>query len=312
MRKYILATLLLIVAVAVGQEYQDGEKTSDIWQKDADAGGNDLNNVGTVSSTTINNTGNIVNDTNIINDGNFTNAGNATITGTVSCHELLVNSVDMRPQESVTFSYDSGTFTDTQFQADIDSLGKYLPYGTTVQFQFSNGTYTIDQTITIAGFYGGGEIQVEAVNKVAGPSTAQNVIFDMDSSGLFYIRQNTCSDVWLDSIHMQEDGANLALVVDNFSVRVYDCYINQSVGTGTSLRFQTCSNVALQDNYFTGGNYAIQSEVMSQVLSKNNDDTGTQPAYGLRAEEGGVIAKSGTQITGGTANESTATGGEIR
>ena len=51
---------------------------------------------------------------------------------------------------------------------------------------------------------------------------------------------------------------------------------------------------------------------LSTVFSYDNDDTGTQPAYGLHATNAGTIGKQGTQPAGSTSNELADNGGEIR
>jgi hypothetical protein len=226
-------------------------------------------------------------------------------------YETMVAKGYVAPQGSVTFYYDSGTFTDTQFQSDIDSLGKYIPYGNTVRFVFSNGTYTIDQQITLNGFYGGGTLEVEAQNGVTGPTTSQNVIFTLSNTGNFYFRDSRVR-FWFQDIECTFNNNSAVLINACSSMWIYDCYFNNSTTDGAAVQIYSTPYCSLARNYFTGSNTAIKSQNMSLVESNENDDTGTQPLYGLGAYSGSTIGKSSTQPTGSTASEYTTSGGEIR
>lgn len=81
-------------------------------------------------------------------------------------------------------------------------------------------------------------------------------------------------------------------------------------GTNRDGGVQLINSVSWIINTSFSGQIGIIAMVGSQCFSNNN--SGTCSKYGLQAQQGGVIAKLGTQPTGTTANESTVSGGVIR
>lgn len=216
-----------------------------------------------------------------------------------------------------TISFTSSQ-TAAQIQAEIDEVGKYIPSGVAVTFQFGDGTYTLDTAIDFSGFYGGGSITIQGnTGDTSGLSTSQSVHLNFNNSTNGIQISDTTSVIFMDYLKITcadgYDCVKLTRVASFFRMRYG--YLLHTAKTSSSTRglrvLQSGGAITAQANYFSNNYYAIESS-QSTIYSNGNDDTGTQPTYGLRAAQGGVIAKNGTQPAGSTSNESTGSGGVIR
>jgi hypothetical protein len=87
--------------------------------------------------------------------------------------------------------------------------------------------------------------------------------------------------------------------------------LGTSTSKGSGVYVVDCQFVRVKNTYLSNIKYGIQS-ANSRIWSYDNDDTGTQPIYGLFATQGGIIGKRGTQPTGSTGDEQWLYGGKIR
>jgi hypothetical protein len=214
-----------------------------------------------------------------------------------------------------TVNFDN-SMTTAEMQALIDAVPKNLN-GNFVTFQFADGTYTMTGTLYFRYFFSGG---ITIQGNTGDPSTlttAQSVHLNAGSSS------NHVIDTWFNNVGVVTV-RNLKITVNStggyvglYAVRS-GCpqrfLYNYITGNGTSNGYGSIIDAAsayLESNYFSNINRAIETREGAIVSSNNNDDTGTQPNYGLTCKSS-VIMKNGTQPAGSTSNEITTTGGVIR
>lgn len=210
-------------------------------------------------------------------------------------------------------------------QAKIDAVGKYVPPDVTVTFQFETGkTHTETDELVWAGFFGGGVIHILGNTGEANASTlhtTQDTIIDVSGQGVHRaIRLESSSVNWqvknLKLITPDVAGYNTAGIwVKKCLYQVYIAY-NYIVCDGktrdtSGVRFFGCPMGRVNYTYVDNVKYGIMCE-FSRVESRDNDDTGTQPDYGLYCTQTGTIGKWSTQPAGAIANELEEYGGEIR
>lgn len=207
-------------------------------------------------------------------------------------------------------------------QAKIDAVGKYIPSGITITFQFEiGGTHTETDTLNFKGFFGGGLIFIQGNTAEADATilhTTQDTIIDVTA-------QTTIKAIWVQLNFVQIYIRNLRIDIPDSAgswgmfvqgnaayTQVRYSYI---LGAGTTnatrgIEFEYDGGGLISKNYVSNMQYGIVS-TMSQIVSSGNDETGTDPLYGLWAKAGGIICKSGTQPTGSTADELVDAGGLI-
>ena len=221
---------------------------------------------------------------------------------------------------SRTINLDSGMSMAT-IQATIDAVGKFIPSGQTLVFQFADGTYTLGaSTITFEGFFGGGILIIQGNTGEANATslhTTQSVILDHSANNGTAVVVNDCG-VWVKvynfKIMAKTDAADADRCLQFYNVFFFWAWYNYFLGTARTYGYGIYCYVASGDarvNYVSNMGRGISCRFNS-VFAYNNDDTGTTPAYGLSATNAGTIGKGGTNPTGNTADEYTSHGGAIR
>lgn len=206
-----------------------------------------------------------------------------------------------------------------QMQTKIDVLGKYIPEGQTITFQFeTGGTHTLDTEITFAGFFGAGNIEILGNISEADAQTkhtTQDTILDFnnDTNGLDILN----TEVWILvknlKIIVESDVVDTKCIFMDIGVRTeaWWCYfVGNATGKGRGLTARYCryarSYQCLVDNL----KYGLTSSA-SRLHAWDNDDTGTPPLYGLWSNQIAYIGKQSTQISGSTADELIDAGSQI-
>jgi hypothetical protein len=94
----------------------------------------------------------------------------------------------------------------------------------------------------------------------------------------------------------------------------YNYCINVAKTSSSSIGIYVVSGPSsiVEHNYLSNNYAGLRASNCGVIDSNNNDDTGTQPTYGMIAQTNGVIGKTGTQPAGSTGNESQSLGGQIR
>jgi hypothetical protein len=212
----------------------------------------------------------------------------------------------------------ASTDTAAEIQALIDAVPKYIPYGKTVTFQFGDGTYSLTDSLNFDGFYGGGRVNIWGnTSDSTSKSTSQSVYLDFSASNGISVQGNRVSFIEVKHFRIDTpDGNSCIYMTKNAGyVRVLYGYYTNDGKTSTSSNgvFVTqYGKVYIQANYFNNNYYAIQANDMADLVSFDNDDTGTSPTYGLRAITNSTIGKISTQPTGSTADELSQNGSAIR
>lgn len=203
----------------------------------------------------------------------------------------------------------------SEIQAAIDAVPRNLG-GYTLTIQFADGTYTIDQGISVFGFYGG------AVNAYGDASEGQNLHTDqsvtLDGSGLsdnVLTLISNAAPVVVECLHIKGNSAanyRCLFATDTMPVAVFGSYLEGN-GTGSGWGFQQIRVAAskLHTSYVSNVKDGYHVHQASVGFANDVDDTGTQPAYGLTASSGSQMGTAGTTPTGSTANTRTYFGGEI-
>jgi len=215
----------------------------------------------------------------------------------------------------ITINFNS-SMTASQIQALIDQQPRFVPWGTTLIFQFADGTYNLTEPLYFIGFFGGGRIFVQGnTSETAGLHTNQAVFLDFSgtASGLSSIYVNACSiqSFVIRYLKIRKFGSDVIKIRDSSASVVY-CYCIGNSSSHAIVEFQR-SFGRVNYTYVSGGAATgIQSDDGATIICLNNDDTGTKPVYGLDARDGAVIGRRGTKPSGSTADEHTQSGGVIR
>ena len=202
-------------------------------------------------------------------------------------------------------------------QAAIDAIPKNLG-SFNLSLRFADGTYSHASAIAVSNFYNG---KVYITGNTGESSTTlhtnQGVIFQATAAiagGLFLISNND-SNVYITNLRLNfvSSGDSSGFRGDvNKYMSIRGCYINgDDPVSGYCTWIGGASYAEVRATYFSNALNALYFSTMSTAYSNNNDDTGTQTAYGLYASSS-VIMKNGTQPTGSTADESSNAGGVIR
>ncbi len=212
-------------------------------------------------------------------------------------------------------------------QTKIDAIPKYIPNGQIITFQFeASNTHVENAALEWVGFYGGGTINIYGdTSEGNNLYNTQNTILDFtsnDANGL-YVYQCLTRVLISNLKIMVKDNVQDVVEGDNQYVSgIYarscwfdvDIRYNYILGSGTVNSqgiFVQSSSSLLVKNYVSNVRYGI-SVFGGISLANGNDDTGTQPAYGLRAYNTGTLGKKNVQPSGSVANELEQLGGAIR
>lgn len=196
----------------------------------------------------------------------------------------------------------------------------YIPAGYTVTLQFADGTHTWTSGISLEEFSGGGKIRFMGNQSEADAlHTNQAVIINgstiNDAPHIKLVNSNISIEVEKIQFQTADDNNSAAIETDSVQglVHMNACYIISTTGTrdGRGFYVKYTQNAWIENTYVSNLGNAIFAYQTSTIFSDNNDDTGTTPQYGLRAEAS-VIMKNGTQPAGNTANEISTKGGVIR
>jgi hypothetical protein len=212
--------------------------------------------------------------------------------------------------------------TETTIQAALDGIGRYIPFGVSVTVQFPEAakTYALSSGLSLGGFYGGGQININGHANASGLRTNQNTHLDgsaIVASGSTLVIYNSTVVVRINDLKVTcpNNVAGYGIRVQSCMAQswVDGCYVLQ--GTKNANMYGVIGTFApyvqVSDNYFENMGHGVSSWG-SRVYSINNDDNGTAPTYGLSAGLAGTIGKLGTQPAGSTAGELVAGGGVIR
>jgi len=234
------------------------------------------------------------------------------------------NASSRRPSYNRTIYFDN-TMSVADMQTLIDDPHRHIPDGSALTFQFrSSGatTYTMISELNWKGFYGGGELIIRGNIIEAGAETlhtSQDVFLDFagqDCNGLVFqgnmLRKITFRNL---KIRAKSDGA-----VNNsgiYSIQNYyvEGLYNYLYGNGTAVSYGfhgESGNHYLLKNYVSNIYVGIYASHGAIIKSEYNDDTGTEPIYGMAANDATIHKMYQTSQPAGSTNyEFTPNGGKI-
>ena len=218
-----------------------------------------------------------------------------------------------------TINLDS-SMSASDIQAKINEVGKYIPSGVTITFQFADGTYSLNNSLTFSGFYGGGKIYIQGNTSETNATslhTTQQVFLDFSSQDCHGIMIDTNSvDVVVRNLKIKVKTSNTHRYAVG-AIRGSRIYIGYSYLLGSTNTYGILAHFYatfgyIRRTYVSNTWVGIHSD-NALICSEENDDTGTPPRIGLRAHRAGTIGKRGTpQPSGSDYNEIAENGGEIR
>ena len=224
------------------------------------------------------------------------------VSAMLDADEIIVGGTKITPNSGTTTITLSSNMSDSVIQTNIDAQTKFVPAGTTLRFQFSNGNYTsLYDSINFLGFYGGGNIQIygEGWDTAANDSqhTNQGVYLDFSlndagpgivcsgpGAGQYRIRNLRIKAAPANTLDGPIDLNNCRALVDY-------CYLDgPNTNTGVSIAAQNVYPLGLTQNYFERLSAAMRAE-LSYIYSESNSVIGTAP-------NGGYWLRSGSYMTG--------------
>jgi len=235
----------------------------------------------------------------------------------VSDGKTQVKDIMVIPETTRTINFNN-SMTATEIQDEINAVSRYIPPNIAITFQFADGTYNLDNQLVFNGFFGGGVLNI--YGKVSeGDSLHTNqavhLNFNNDTTGL-WIYGCFLSQFRVQNLKVTcDDGYNcLYLLQNEYGIVLSNYFIHNGNSSSASAGIHAVGNgtTRVRNNYFSGNYMGIYSNHASYIYSEINDDTGTQPKYGLLARLSGVIGKASTQPAGSISNENIASGGIVR
>lgn len=218
-----------------------------------------------------------------------------------------------------TINFNNG-MTAAEMQTQIDALHRHIPNYHVVYFQFADGAYNMTAGLTFEGFYGGGSIFIQGnAGDGTSQSTSQSVFLDFsgqDCTGVL-ITGCHCRFAYVRNfkIRIKSTTATNYCLQSTFNSCLTNFFYNYAYGTGTTYGcgFEAYSCKAyLYRNYFGDTNIAIRSREIGHIYSRENDDIGTMPIYGLYATGASLIGKRSSQPDGSSLDEYPLYGSVIR
>jgi hypothetical protein len=209
----------------------------------------------------------------------------------------------------------TSSMTTAEIQSVIDSQPKNLK-GYDLTFKFADGTYNLNTSLLFYYFRGGRLILTSTTNPLrTSLASDQGVHLSCASTPVVI---SDCDFALLSNLHCvctatggfgQGSGVSVFYTT---SLEVAGCYTQRDGITGDfSIQIEKGANAYIYNTYIRGGIYGIYGRDVL-VESNNNPSLTTNPAYGLAADRACFIAKTSTQPTGSTSNETTGGGGLIR
>ncbi|KKM07308.1 hypothetical protein LCGC14_1675630, partial [marine sediment metagenome] len=170
-------------------------------------------------------------------------------------------------------------------QTKIDALGKYIPNGQVVTFQFeTGGTHTLNDVITFAGFFGSGSILILGNISEADAQTkhtTQDTILDFNNNtnGLDILNTEVYVLVKNLKIIVETDVATTRCIFADIGNRVeawYCYFVANSTTRGHGFQARYVRYVRSFQCLVSTLKYGLTS-TGSRFHAWDNDDTGTQP-----------------------------------
>lgn len=222
---------------------------------------------------------------------------------------------------NTTVNFDN-SMSAAEIQALIDAQPKCLNANLTFQFADGAGVnaYSLAASLTFSGFYGGGTLYIQGNTSDADPASSSVELNFSDTNGIV-VSYTTCF-FYVRYLHAHIT-AQSATRYGIWCYRVLSAYINNNYlkftasGGGVDITYgfgimgQVAASLYVDGNKFNSGNTGIHARYAVLLSNGNASDT-NNPKYGLYGHYASKIGKNGTQPTGGTSNEITVGGGEIR
>jgi hypothetical protein len=200
------------------------------------------------------------------------------------------------------------SMTAAQIQALIDAQPKYIEEGTSLTFQFADGTYTLNQNITFQNFHGGGNLFVQGNTGESGLHTNQAVVLDFSASSVHGLTLYSiyAANIYVRYIHAKVKtdaaayvGLELTRVTGGWVTSCYFEGTSTTNGRGIEVKW---GFVNVDTTYFSNTNIGLYLNYPAFVYSNTNDDTGTAPKYGIWAKNGSWCSQFSTQPSGSVAD----------
>jgi len=225
-------------------------------------------------------------------------------------------------ESSTTLEFNS-SMSVTEINKKIEGLGRYIPYGVTVTFQFANGTYTIDDAINITGFIGGGTIHVLGNGADNTRQLAKSVVLQASGdtpSAILYARNNMV-DMYIKYIRFNRYSLTQVWRHSIITLRNASCFLDVfccSFDHSDNLYGKTVfvggpSYCYVEESFFRYGQAAISAQHNAYIYVSNSEsDASNKPAYGLDASYFGQIIDAGSvHVQGSSQDRHTGVGGQI-
>ena len=218
-----------------------------------------------------------------------------------------------------TITIPAGTPSGTIQTQYIDPVGRYIPSGTTVTWQFADGGYLMTNTLSWYGFYGGGFCVVQGNTGEANATalhTTQSVVLSNATDSVLYLYNNVCTfNLKNLNIYSPDVSYKAGVSINRFSCPVYVqyCYLRAAGKTQLSRNvvFGTCTYAELTSTYCSNADVGMYVSRTGCAYMKGSQSTGTGPNYGIASELVSTVGTNGV-LTGTTANTFTSTGGIVR
>lgn len=187
----------------------------------------------------------------------------------------------------------------------INALPKHIGQYVGLTLQFADGTYTVDASIAVTGFHGGGYVTLKGnpAEDFYALHTNQAVVLDGSAFNGHVINCN--SFVYMQALNLRvkvktSAAGNIALLLTcpRGAFILGNYFEGNSTSNGYGFYAQYGSTITFNYNYVSNVNVGVMC-YNCRGFCYNNDDTGTAPAYGIDSDAS-FLAISGTYPNGTT------------
>ena len=213
--------------------------------------------------------------------------------------------------EDTTVNIPTG-LTTPQIQAIIDAQPHVLN-NYTLTFQFGVETHTLTESLKFVGFNSG--VIIRGADTTTSLNTSQTTIFDGSGINDNCILVQACDFIYFYNLKVLYDSTgattyNAGIWVDNSKATIKYCwFVGENTTWGRGI-FTSLSEIFVNANYFTFGQYGMYIYNASSCFSRDNATTGTSPARGINSRASSVYLQT-DNITGSTSNILREHGGQV-
>ena len=286
---------------------------------------------GQVAYTTTNGTGSLLlgagtasNKYCIVAGDSSVSHGDGSITGTKIYGDgsgvTNIQSINVVGEQSKTITFTNAAGA-AVWQAQINAISKYIPFGQVITFQFQDQTNLLTQGLNWSGFYGGGSINIYGNTTEAGAATSHTnqIVQLIGTNGNInsIVCWNCSVGITIRNLRIisNSTNGNVGIRIQQCAIgicSIYYCSVFGNGATGGMAIDSYCSpNVFTQNNIVDNVQIGLRSANCGQLISNTNTNGTSGVQYGLYGSSGIIYRVATGQPSGTVQNTGSDGGGQV-